>query len=202
MSKQSLPKHNLAKNSLPKKRCGWVSDDPLYIEYHDTEWGRPEYDDQKLFEMLCLEGAQAGLSWITVLKKREHYREVFDNFDPHKIAQYEDKKREQLLNDAGIIRNKLKVNAFIVNAQRYLEITQTQRFKDYVWQFVGGKPIKNHWKSLKEVPVTTPESDAMAKRLKKDGFKFVGSTICYAYMQATGMVNDHVQGCFLRQDGL
>ncbi|MBV35382.1 MAG: DNA-3-methyladenine glycosylase I [Rickettsiales bacterium] len=184
---------------MAKKRCGWVSDDPLYIEYHDTEWGRPEYDDQKLFEMLCLEGAQAGLSWITVLKKREHYRKVFDNFDPHKIAQYDDKKREQLLNDAGIIRNKLKVNAFIVNAQQYLEITKTQSFKDYVWQFVGGKPIKNNWKSLKEVPVTTPESDAMAKQLKKDGFKFVGSTICYAYMQATGMVNDHVQECFLHQ---
>lgn len=187
------------KQNLAKKRCGWVSDDPLYIEYHDTEWGRPEYDDQKLFEMLCLEGAQAGLSWITVLKKRKHYRKVFDNFDPHKIAQYDDKKREQLLNDAGIIRNKLKVNAFIVNAQQYLEITKTQSFKDYVWQFVGGKPIKNNWKSLKEVPVTTPESDAMAKQLKKDGFKFVGSTICYAYMQATGMVNDHVQECFLHQ---
>lgn len=194
-----MPKLSSAKQYLAKKRCGWVSDDPLYIEYHDTEWGRPEYDDQKLFEMLCLEGAQAGLSWITVLKKREHYRKVFDNFDPHKIAQYDDKKREQLLNDAGIIRNKLKVNAFIVNAQQYLEITKTQSFKDYVWQFVGGKPIKNNWKSLKEVPVTTPESDAMAKQLKKDGFKFVGSTICYAYMQATGMVNDHVQECFLHQ---
>ena len=194
-----MPKLSSAKQYLAKKRCGWVSDDPLYIEYHDTEWGRPEYDDQKLFEMLCLEGAQAGLSWITVLKKREHYRKVFDNFDPHKIAQYDDKKREQLLNDAGIIRNKLKVNAFIVNAQQYLEITKTQSFKDYVWQFVGGKPIKNNWKSLKEVPVTTPESDAMAKQLKKDGFKFVGSTICYAYMQATGMVNDHVQECFLNQ---
>ena len=194
-----MPKLSSAKQYLAKKRCGWVSDDPLYIEYHDTEWGRPEYDDQKLFEMLCLEGAQAGLSWITVLKKREHYRRVFDNFVPNKIAQYDDKKREKLLNDAGIIRNKLKVNAFIVNAQRYLEITKTQSFKDYVWQFVGGKPIKNNWKSLKEVPVTVPESDAMAKQLKKDGFKFVGSTICYAYMQATGMVNDHVQECFLNQ---
>ena len=192
-------KQSLAKQYLAKKRCGWVSDDPLYIEYHDTELGRPEYDDQKLFEMLCLEGAQAGLSWITVLKKREHYRKVFDNFDPHKIAQYDDKKREQLLKDDGIIRNKLKVNAFIVNAQRYLEITKTQSFKDYVWQFVGGKPIKNNWKSLKEVPVTTPESDAMAEQLKKDGFKFVGSTICYAYMQATGMVNDHVQECFCKE---
>lgn len=184
---------------MSKQRCGWVSDDPLYIEYHDKEWGRPEYDDQKLFEMLCLEGAQAGLSWITVLKKREHYRKVFDNFDPVKIAQYDDKKREKLLNDPGIIRNKLKVNAFIVNAQRYLAITEAQSFKDYIWQFIGGEPVKNHWKSLKEVPVTTPESDAMSKQLKKDGFKFIGSTICYAFMQATGMVDDHVEGCFLRQ---
>lgn len=182
---------------MTKKRCGWVSDAPLYIDYHDNEWGRPEYDDQKLFEMLCLEGAQAGLSWITVLKKREHYRKVFDNFDPVKIAEYDDKKREQLLNDAGIIRNKLKVNAFIVNAQRYLEITRKQSFKDYVWQFVGGEPVNNHRKNLKDVPATTPESDAMAKQLKKDGFKFVGSTICYAFMQATGMVDDHVEECFV-----
>ena len=182
---------------MPKKRCGWVSDDPLYIDYHDNEWGRPEYDDKKLFEMLCLEGAQAGLSWITVLKKREHYRKVFDNFDPVKIAEYDDKKREQLLNDAGIIRNKLKVNAFIVNAQRYLEIIKEQSFKDYVWQFVGGEPVNNHRKTLKDIPATTPESDTMAKQLKKDGFKFVGSTICYAFMQATGMVNDHVEECFV-----
>lgn len=184
---------------MEKKRCGWVSGDPLYIDYHDNEWGRPELDDQKLFEMLCLEGAQAGLSWITVLKKREHYRKVFDNFDPVKIAQYDDNKREELLNDPGIIRNKLKVNAFIVNAQCYLDITKQQSFKDYIWQFIGGKPVKNHWKDLTEVPVTTPESDAMSKQLKKDGFKFVGSTICYAFMQATGMVDDHVEDCFIRQ---
>ena len=183
-----------------KKRCAWVSDDPLYIEYHDTEWGRPVYDDQKLFEMLCLEGAQAGLSWITVLKKREHYRKVFDNFDPKKIALYDDKKREQLLKDPGIIRNKLKVNAFIINAQRYLDIRKEQSFKDYVWQFVGGEPIDNKRKNLKEVPATTPESDAMAKQLKKDGFKFVGSTICYAFMQATGMVDDHVEDCFVKAE--
>lgn len=182
---------------MTKQRCGWVNHEQIYIDYHDNEWGKPEYDDQKLFEMLCLEGAQAGLSWITVLKKREHYRKVFDNFDPTKIAQYDDKKREKLLNDAGIIRNKLKVNAFIVNAQIFLEITQQQSFKDYLWQFVDGKPIKNNWKTLKEVPVTTPESDAMAKQLKKDGFKFVGSTICYAFMQATGMVDDHVKDCYL-----
>ena len=177
-------------------RCAWVSDDPLYIDYHDNEWGRPVYDDQKLFEMLCLEGAQAGLSWITVLKKRAHYRKVFDNFDAQKIAGYTQHKREQLLTDAGIIRNKLKVNAFIVNAQLYLEIKKQGGFSDYLWQFVNCKPIHNHWKSLQQIPATTEESDAMAKQLKKDGFKFVGSTICYAFMQATGMVNDHTTDCF------
>lgn len=179
-----------------KKRCGWVSDDPLYIEYHDNEWGVPTYDDRELFEMLCLEGVQAGLSWITVLKKREHYRKVFDNFDAEKIARYDETKREQLLSDPGIIRNKLKVNAFIVNAQNYLRLKEQQSFSDYLWQFVGGEPIINNWKSLKEVPATTAESDAMSKQLKKDGFKFVGSTICYAFMQATGMVDDHTMDCF------
>lgn len=179
-----------------KTRCGWVSDDPLYIEYHDTEWGVPTYDDRELFEMLCLEGAQAGLSWITVLKKREHYRKVFDHFNAEKIALYDEAKREALLSDAGIIRNKLKVNAFIVNAQNYLRIQEQQSFSDYLWQFVGGEPIVNNWKSLKEVPVSTPESDAMSKQLKKDGFKFVGSTICYAFMQATGMVDDHTMDCY------
>jgi DNA-3-methyladenine glycosylase I len=177
-------------------RCAWVNDDPLYQHYHDHEWGVEVRDDQQLFEMLCLEGAQAGLSWITVLKKREHYRKVFDNFDAHKIARYTQKKRVELLSDAGIIRNKLKVNAFIVNAQRYLEIKQRGSFSDYVWQFVEGKPIRNHWESFQDVPATTSQSDAMAKQLKKDGFKFVGSTICYAYMQATGMVNDHTTDCF------
>ena len=177
-------------------RCGWVSDDPLYIEYHDHEWGKPQYDDQKLFEMLCLEGAQAGLSWITVLKKRAHYQKVFDNFEAKKIVLYDDVKRAELLQDAGIIRNKLKVNAFIVNAGLFLEITKQQSFKDYLWQFVDGKPIHNQWKTLQDVPVTTAQSDAMSKQLKKDGFKFIGSTICYAFMQATGMVNDHTTDCF------
>ncbi len=180
------------------KRCFWVSSDPLYIEYHDTEWGIPVYDDQKLFEMLCLEGAQAGLSWITVLKKRQHYRKVFDNFDAKKIAKYDQKKREQLLSDPGIIRNKLKVNAFIVNAQIYLRIKESMSFSDYIWQFVDGEPMINHWKDRSEVPATSPESDAMAKQLKKEGFKFVGSTICYAFMQACGMVNDHTADCDFR----
>ncbi len=177
-------------------RCGWVSDDPLYIEYHDHEWGKPQYDDQKLFEMLCLEGAQAGLSWITVLKKRAHYQKVFDNFEAKKIVLYDEAKRAELLQDTGIIRNKLKVNAFIVNAGLYLEIKKQQSFKDYLWQFVDGKPVFNQWSSLQQVPVTTMQSDAMSKQLKKDGFKFIGSTICYAFMQATGMVNDHTTDCF------
>lgn len=185
---------NNSQNSIT--RCAWVSNDPLYQEYHDHEWGVALYDDQQLFEMLCLEGAQAGLSWITVLRKREHYRKVFDNFDANKIAHYTPQKRQQLLSDAGIIRNKLKVNAFIVNAQRYLEIKQEGSFSDYLWQFVNGKPVLNHWKNLQEIPATTRQSDTMAKQLKKDGFKFVGSTICYAFMQATGMVNDHTTDCF------
>lgn len=183
-----------------KTRCGWVTNQPLYIDYHDNEWGVPLYDDRQLFAMLCLEGAQAGLSWWTILSKREHYYKVFDDFDPKKIALYDDAKRAELLNDAGIVRNKLKVNAFIVNAQKYLDITdngeQPQLFSDYLWQFVGGKPIVNAWETLADVPVTTPESDAMSKQLKKDGFKFVGSTICYAFMQAVGMVNDHTTDCF------
>ena len=181
------------------KRCGWCSDDPLYQQYHDEEWGVPIYDDQELFEMLNLEGAQAGLSWITVLKKREHYRKVFDQFDAVKIANYTDDKREQLLSDAGIIRNKLKVNAFIVNAQLYLDIqadADSPSFSEWLWSFVDGKPIVNKWSCLSEIPVTTIESDAMSKALKKRGYKFTGSTICYAFMQACGMVNDHVTDCF------
>lgn len=181
------------------KRCDWCSSNELYQQYHDNEWGVPVYDDQALFEMLNLEGAQAGLSWITVLKKREHYRKVFDGFDPNKMAKYDDVKREALLSDAGIIRNKLKVNAFIVNAQLYLQMqadSSTPSFSDFLWSFVGGKPIVNARKSLSEVPATTPASDAMSKTLKKLGFKFTGSTICYAFMQATGMVNDHTIDCF------
>ncbi len=146
--------------------------------------------------MLCLEGAQAGLSWITVLKKRAHYQKVFDNFDAKKMARYDEVKRLELLQDPGIIRNKLKVNAFIVNAGVFLEITKKQSFKDYLWQFVDGKPLQNEWRTLQDVPVTTVQSDAMSKQLKKDGFKFIGSTICYAFMQATGMVNDHTTDCF------
>ena len=179
-------------------RCGWCSTDGLYQQYHDQEWGVPVYDDRELFEMLNLEGAQAGLSWITVLKKRAHYRTVFDGFEPAKIAQYDEAKREELLADAGIIRNKLKVNAFIVNAQLYLDLqadTSSPGFSEYLWSFVGGKPMVNSRQSLADVPATTPESDAMSKSLKKLGFKFTGSTICYAFMQAAGMVNDHTVDC-------
>lgn len=184
------------------KRCAWCEGNDLYEAYHDEEWGVPMRDDLELFEMLNLEGAQAGLSWITVLKKRDTYRQAFDNFDPKKIARYTEAKREKLLEDPGIIRNKLKVNAFIVNAQLYLQMQakaekgEAPTFSDFLWSFVDGKPIVNKWKNLKQVPANTPESDAMSKALKKLGFKFVGSTICYAFMQAAGMVNDHTMECF------
>jgi len=179
-------------------RCQWCSDDELYQQYHDQEWGVPVYDDRELFEMLNLEGAQAGLSWITVLKKRAHYRKVFDGFNPKKIAKYDQAKREELLADPGIIRNKLKVNAFIVNAQLYLDMQadkSSPSFSEYLWSFVGGEPIINARKTIADIPVTTAQSDAMSKSLKKKGFKFVGSTICYAFMQAAGMVNDHTIDC-------
>ncbi|MFT7526691.1 MAG: DNA-3-methyladenine glycosylase I [Arenicella sp.] len=188
--------------TIETTRCAWCSSDEIYQEYHDTEWGVPVYDNRELFEMLNLEGAQAGLSWITVLKKRAHYRKVFDGFDASKIANYTQAKREALLVDPGIIRNKLKVNAFIVNAQLFNEMQaqaakgQGPDFSDYLWSFVGGKPLINPPMTMADVPATTPESDAMSKSLKKLGFKFTGSTICYAFMQACGMVNDHGVDCF------
>jgi DNA-3-methyladenine glycosylase I len=182
-------------DNLP--RCGWVNEDPVYIRYHDEEWGVPVHDDRKLFEMLCLEGAQAGLSWYTILRKRENYRRAFDRFDPKTIAAYDERKVEELLQDEGIVRNRLKVLAFIANAQAFLRVTEEfGSFNAYIWSFAGGKPIVNDWPNLKEVPAITPESDRMSKDLKKRGFKFVGSTICYAFMQATGMVDDHVRTCF------
>ncbi|MBI1939329.1 MAG: DNA-3-methyladenine glycosylase I [Ignavibacteriales bacterium] len=180
-----------------KTRCQWTSSDPLYQKYHDEEWGTPVHDDRKLFEMLILEGAQAGLSWITILRKRENYLKAFDNFDAKKIAKYDSKKVTQLLRNEEIIRNKLKINAAIQNAKLFLEVQKEfGSFDKYIWQFTGGKPIKNKWKTIKEVPPKTIESDAMSKDLKKRGFKFAGSTICYAYMQAVGMVNDHTVDCF------
>lgn len=177
-------------------RCFWAKS-PLEVAYHDAEWGVPLHDDQTLFEFLILEGAQAGLAWITVLKKRAHYRQVFDQFDPQKVAQYDEQKIATLMADAGIIRNRLKINATINNAQRYLEIQNKHgSFDAYLWRFVDGQPITNHWRDKTEIPTTTAVSDRLSKALAKDGFKFVGSTICYALMQAVGMVNDHTVDCF------
>lgn len=182
---------------LDLSRCAWVTDDPIYIAYHDKEWGVPIYDDRLLFEFLILEGAQAGLSWLTILKRREYYRECFDHFDAEKIARYNEKKVKSLLGNANIIRNRLKVAASITNAKAYLQLKEEREsFADYLWQFVDGKPLVNHWKSIKQVPASTPVSDKLAKDLKKRGFKFVGSTICYAFMQAVGMVNDHTMDYF------
>jgi DNA-3-methyladenine glycosylase I len=178
-------------------RCGWSTNDPLYIKYHDEEWGVPVHEDRKLFEMLILEGAQAGLSWITILKKRENYRKAFNKFDAKKIAKYDSQKVEELLQNEGIVRNKLKVAAAIQNAKCFLAVQKEfGSFDKYIWQFTGGKPLINRRKSLKEIPAITIESDAMSKDLKKRGFKFIGSTICYAFMQAVGIVNDHTVDCF------
>lgn len=183
-----------------KVRCAWSGTDPLYIEYHDKEWGIPVHDDRKLFEMLILEGAQAGLSWITILRKRENYRNAYDKFEAKKIARYDQKKIKQLLANEGIVRNKLKIAASISNAKTFLEIQKEfGSFNAYIWRFVGGKAKRGARKSLKEIPATSRESDAMSKDLKKRGFKFVGSTICYAFMQAVGMVDDHVQDCFRKR---
>ena len=181
-----------------KKRCTWVTNDPIYIHYHDTEWGFPIYEDRLLFEFLILEGAQAGLSWLTILKRRKNYRLCFDHFDAKKIACYDEQKYQALLNNAGIIRNRLKIQSTITNAQAYLAIKKEYAsFSDYIWQFVDGKPIRNHWKKHADIPTASAQSDAMSAALKKRGFKFVGSTICYAYMQAVGMVNDHLVDCFI-----
>ncbi len=180
-----------------KTRCEWAGSDLLYYDYHDHEWGVPEHNDQKLFEMLILEGAQAGLSWITILKKRENYRKAFDNFNAAKIIKYSESKIQELLNNKGIVRNKLKVKAAIQNARGFLEIQkESGTFDTYIWQFVGGNPRKNSFEQLKDLPAKTTESEAMSKDLLKHGFKFVGPTICYAFMQAVGMVNDHMVSCF------
>jgi DNA-3-methyladenine glycosylase I len=182
---------------VKRKRCGWGIGDPLEAEYHDKEWGVPVHDDKKLFEFLVLEGAQAGLNWKTILMKRENYRKAFANFDPAKVAQFTEKDVKRLLADAGIIRNRLKIASTITNAKKLLEIQkQFGSFDRYIWQFVDAKPIKNSYKSLSEIPSATKESDAMSKDLKRRGFRFVGSTICYSFMQAVGMVNDHIKDCF------
>lgn len=180
-----------------KNRCEWCGSDPLYVSYHDNEWGVPVHDDRLHFEMIVLDGAQAGLSWITILKRRESYREAFDNFDPEKVSRYSDRKIEELLKNPGIIRNRLKVKSAVQNAKEFLRIqSEFGTFNEYIWHFTGHKTIQNKWKRMSELPATSPESDRMSKDLKKRGFSFVGSTICYAYMQAAGMVNDHVTDCF------
>ena len=179
------------------KSCAWGVTNPRMLEYHDTEWGVPLHDDQKLFESLVLDGFQAGVSWSIVLNKRENFRKAFHRFDPRRVSKYTEKDVERLLANAGIIRNRLKIRAAINNAQRFLEVQKEfGSFDGYIWRFVGGKPIRHKFKSLKEIPSTSPESDAMSKDLRARGFQFVGSTICYAFMQAAGMVNDHETGCF------
>jgi DNA-3-methyladenine glycosylase I len=180
-----------------KLRCAWCSDDPLYLDYHDNEWGAAVHDDRRLFEMLCLEGAQAGLSWITILRKRESYRRAFDDFDAESMARYGATKRKRLLNDAGIVRNRLKVDAFIGNARAYLKIREQGSFDEYIWNFTNGKVLRRRPIDLSGVAVSTPYSDAMSKDLKKRGFRFVGSTICHAFMQAVGIVDEHQRNCWV-----
>ena len=183
-----------------KQRCAWCEKDDLYRDYHDNEWGKPVYDDATIFEFLILETFQAGLSWCTVLAKRENFRKAFDNFNLKKIANYSEDKMAELAEDAGIIRNKLKIKATVTNAQAFIKVQEEfGTFSKYIWGFVDGKPIDNHPKTLSEVKATTPISDALSKDMKKRGFKFVGSTVMYAHMQATGMVNDHVMDCWTRK---
>lgn len=180
-----------------KTRCPWPGDDPLYVAYHDTEWGVPLRDDRKLFEFLILEGMQAGLSWITILRKREHFRKAFHGFDAGRVARYGERDVQRLLQDAGIIRNGQKIRAAVANAKAFLEVQEEfGSFSDYMWNFVEGRPVVNRWKRLSQLPATSPLSDAISKDLKARGFKFVGSTIVYAHLQATGMVNDHLVDCF------
>lgn len=184
------------------QRCGWVSQDPLYIDYHDREWGVAQTDGQKLFEMICLEGQQAGLSWITVLKKRENYRRCFHHFDPQRVAAMQEEDVERLMLDAGIIRHRGKIQAIIGNARAYLAMAEKgESFSEFVWSFAGSPPRVTQAATLSEIPTSTPESDALSKALKKRGFKFVGTTICYSFMQACGLVNDHIIGCFCHPGG-
>jgi len=189
--------------SQPRERCPWCGTDPLYVHYHDTVWGRPEYDDLALFEKLCLDGQQAGLSWITILRKQDSYRDAYAGFDPEAIVRFTEQDQARLLENPGIIRNRLKVQSIIRNARSYLALKdQGVGFSDFLWQFVDHQPRQNHWQSFTQVPVTTPESDSMSRALKKAGFNFVGPTIVYAFMQATGMVNDHLVTCPAHQECL
>jgi DNA-3-methyladenine glycosylase I len=180
-----------------KPRCAWATADPLYVRYHDEEWGVPVHDDRKLFELLILEGAQAGLSWITILRKRESYRKAMSQFDPKKVARYDAAKLDALMSDPGIVRNRLKIGSAVSNAKAFLALQKdVGSFDSFIWSFVGGEPVVNRWRSAKQVPARTAASDAMSRELAKRGFRFVGPTICYAFMQACGLVNDHVVGCF------
>jgi DNA-3-methyladenine glycosylase I len=184
-----------------KTRCAWPGTDPLYVAYHDEEWGVPLHDDRRLFEFLVLDAAQAGLSWITILRKRENYRRAFDGFDPEKIARYRAPRIEKLLRDPGIVRNRQKVQSAVANAKAFLEVVdELGSFDEYIWGFVGGKPKRNRFRAMKELPAETDESRAMSKDLQRRGFKFVGPTICYAFMQAAGLVNDHVVDCFRHRE--
>ncbi len=190
----------MKKEDISIVRCEWCLGNELYLSYHDSEWGQPLHDDRRLFEMLVLEGAQAGLSWLTILQKREGYRRAFDGFDPQKVARYSDEKIAALLQDPAIVRNRLKVNAAVQNARAFLAVQEEfGSFDRYIWQFTGGQPIINQWKTMQEIPAFTRESDIMSKGLVKRGFKFAGSTICYAFMQAVGIVNDHVVDCSFRR---
>jgi len=196
MKKNPLPTPLPGYRERDPERCPWAVGEE-YVAYHDTEWGVPLHDDRRLFEMLILEGAQAGLSWITILRKRENYRKAFDHFDAKKVARFDARRVRTLLADEGIVRNRLKIESTISNARAFLDVQKEfGTFDRYVWQFVNHKPIVNRWKSMRDIAPRTPESDAMSKDLRKRGFRFVGSTICYAFMQATGMVNDHLVGCF------
>lgn len=184
-----------------KTRCPWAGDTPIYVDYHDKEWGRPVHDDRKLFEMLILEGAQAGLSWLTILKKREAYRAAFDGFDPIKVAGYDEAKIEELMVNVGIIRNRQKIKAAVTNARLFLDVVEEfGSFDAFIWSYVDGELVVNHWRSQEEIPVTTPLSDRISKDLKKRGFKFVGSTSIYAYLQSIGVLNDHITDCFVYRE--
>ncbi|HYM82108.1 MAG TPA: DNA-3-methyladenine glycosylase I [Candidatus Limnocylindria bacterium] len=184
-----------------KQRCGWARQTPLYLVYHDHEWGTPLHEERALFELLVLEGAQAGLSWRTILEKRAGYRRAFDGFDPRKVARFDARRQRALLRDPGIVRNRLKVAAAVHNARAFLEVQrEVGSFDAFIWSFVASRPILNRWRELSEVPARTAESDAMSRELRRRGFSFVGSTICYAFMQATGMVNDHLVGCFRHRE--
>ena len=195
------PISNTIQGAPMTRRCEWCGEDPLYVKYHDTEWGVPVYDDRTLFEFLLLEGAQAGLSWITILRKRENYRKAFAGFDAEKVAAFGEDEITRLLEDPGIVRNRLKVRSAVANARCFLEVrAEFGGFGKYLWGFVGGKPLTNAWRAMGDIPATTPVSDALGKDLKRRGFNFVGSTIMYAHMQATGMVNDHVTGCFRHEE--